>query len=129
MMIEHKHLLVQARFLARGRIPQYYESWMATLIDDLDMKKLTEPKAVASYVKGNRGITCFCMITTSHIVLHTWEDDHPGLLQLDVYSCKDFKIKKVINRIKDLQVDEHTIQYKFLDREYGFVEVEGNEKS
>ena len=123
-MKPHKHLLIQARFLARGRIPQYYESWMSCLISDLGMKQLTNPKAVMSYEKDNKGITCFSMITTSHIVLHTWEDEHPGFLQLDVYSCKDFEIETVIKRIKDLKVDEHTIQYKFLNREYGFREIE-----
>ena len=65
------------------------------------------------------------MITTSHIVLHTWEDTHPGLLQLDVYSCKDFEIEKVVEHLKSLWLDEDTIQYKFLDRENGFLELNG----
>lgn len=124
-MLSHKHLLLQARFLARGRVESYYETWMRILVERIDMEKLTEPVAVRSMVKGNKGITCSCMITTSHIVLHTWEDDHPGLLQLDVYSCKDFIIEDVIDHLKNLWVDEHTIQYKYLDRENGFKELNG----
>ena len=124
-MLVHKHLLLQARFLARGRIESYYEAWMKTLVGSIGMELLTAPKAVRSNMPGNRGITCSAMITTSHIVLHTWEDDHPGLLQLDVYSCKDFEISDVIEKLKDLWVDEHTIQFKFLDRENGFTELNG----
>ena len=96
---------------------------MNILIERIGMEKLTEPKAVRSMDKGNKGITCSCMITTSHIVLHTWEDTHPGLLQLDVYSCKDFNIEEVIDHLKTIWVDEHTIQYKYLDRENGFKEL------
>ena len=124
-MLQHKHLLLQARFLARGRRESYYEAWMSTLVKKIGMKELSAPVAKRSYMKGNQGITCSCMITTSHIVLHTWEDDHPGLLQLDVYSCKDFNIQDIIDKLKDLWVDEHTIQYKFLDRESGFRELNG----
>ena len=124
-MLVHKHLLLQARFSARGRVASYYETWMNILIERIGMEKLTEPKAVRSMDKGNKGITCSCMITTSHIVLHTWEDTHPGLLQLDVYSCKDFNIEEVIDHLKTIWVDEHTIQYKYLDRENGFKELNG----
>ena len=124
-MLIHKHLLLQARFSARGRVERYYETWMDILIERIGMEKLTEPKAIRSMSAGNRGITCSCMITTSHIVLHTWEDTHPGLLQLDIYSCKDFNIKEVTDHLKTLWVDEHTIQFKYLDRENGFKELNG----
>lgn len=126
-MLVHKHLLLQARFLARGRVESYYETWMSILVERIGMEKLTKPKAVRSMYKGNKGITCSCMITTSHIVLHTWEENHPGLLQLDIYSCKDFNIEDVIDHLKNIWVDEHTIQYKYLDRENGFKEL--NEQS
>ena len=124
-MEAHKHLLLQARFSARGRVESYYETWMALLVKKIGMQQLTAPVAVRSHAKGNKGITCSCMITTSHIVLHTWEDTHPGLLQLDVYSCKDFDIQHVVKHLDSLWVDEHSIQYKFLDRENGFTELNG----
>ena len=63
------------------------------------MQELSPPVAVRSHIKGNKGITCSCMITTSHIVLHTWEDTHPGLLQLDVYSL-NFDIQEVVKHLK-----------------------------
>ena len=124
-MEAHKHLLLQARFSARGRVESYYETWMRLLVSKIGMRELSPPAAIRSHVKGNKGITCSCMITTSHIVLHTWEDTHPGLLQLDVYSCKDFEIEKVVEHLKSLWLDEDTVQYKFLDRENGFLELNG----
>lgn len=123
--MEHKHLLLQASFKARHRIEKYYEVWMRNLVKNIKMEELTAPVAKRSYMAGNMGITCSCMITTSHIVLHTWEDKHPGLLQLDVYSCKDFNIQDVIDKLKDLWVCEDTIQYKFLDRKNGFRNLDG----
>ena len=124
-MEAHKQLLLQARFSARGRVESYYETWMRLLVSKIGMRELSPPVAIRSHVKGNKGITCSCMITTSHIVLHTWEDTHPGLLQLDVYSCKDFEIEKVVEHLKSLWLDEDTVQYKFLDRENGFLELNG----
>ena len=35
-MEAHKHLLLQARFSARGRVESYYETWMRLLVKRLE---------------------------------------------------------------------------------------------
>jgi S-adenosylmethionine/arginine decarboxylase-like enzyme len=122
MMLEHKHLMVSADFLRNVPYTQWYETWMSGLIEDLDMTPLVEPKAVRDVTVGNEGITAFSIITTSHIVLHTWENQDPLKLQLDVYSCKSFNVDTVIYRLKDFDV--MNVKYKFLDRENGFVTID-----
>lgn len=120
-MIEHKHLMISANFIRRVYSSSWYETWMTRLIEDLEMTALVEPKAVRDNTVGNEGITAFSIITTSHIVLHTWESEMPYKLQLDVYSCKSFRIKTVLDRLENLNVSN--VKYKFLDRENGFVTI------
>lgn len=121
-MNEHKHLMISADFLRDIFSTSWYETWMSGLIEDLDMTPLVEPKAVRDKTKGNEGITAFSIITTSHIVLHTWETIMPYKLQLDVYSCKGFDINTVIFRLKDFDI--HNVKYKFLNRENGFISID-----
>ena len=120
-MIEHKHLMISANFIRRVYSSSWYETWMTRLIEDLEMTALVAPKAVRDNTIGNEGITAFSIITTSHIVLHTWESEMPHKLQLDVYSCKSFTIKTVLDRLQNLNVSN--VKYKFLDRENGFVTI------
>ena len=89
MILEHKHLLIRAEVdncPSKGELG-YVLTWMNGLIAKIDMKLMQGPNI--SYVDqvGNRGITCMALIETSHIVLHIWDEESPGLFQLDVYSC------------------------------------------
>lgn len=64
------------------------------------MKKLTIPYVVKvnHRLKKESGVSGFVMIYTSHISCHTWP--FKNYLSIDVYSCKDFNEKNVINLIK-----------------------------
>mgnify|MGYP003681527647 FL=1 len=88
------------------------------------MKKLIAPKAKYCDMKGNRGVTCICAIETSHIVFHSWDEETPGKLQLDVYSCALFSIHTVFDRLREFGA--MNILYKFYDRNGGFSLLEEN---
>lgn len=66
----------------------------------INMKKLTIPYVVKvnHRLKKESGISGFVMIYTSHISCHTWP--FKNYLSIDVYSCKNFNEKNVINLIK-----------------------------
>ncbi|MEC7832708.1 MAG: S-adenosylmethionine decarboxylase [Pseudomonadota bacterium] len=118
MNVKHKHLIVRAEVSntpTKGEMYQILE-WMENLIKKINMKLMHAPSI--SYVdqKGNRGITCMALIETSHIVLHIWDENNPGLFQLDIYSCKDIEIDLVIDYFKN-SFNVEKLQYKFLDRE------------
>ena len=71
---------------------------------------------------GNCGPTCVCIIETSHIACHVWNESDPALIQLDVYTCGPFDPHAVIEHI---QVWEPTkVEYKYLDRETSLQEIE-----
>ena len=127
MAVDHKHLLIRAEVdncPMRDNL-EYVLDWMQSLITKIDMKLMQGPNT--SYVdqEGNRGITCMALIETSHIVLHIWDEQKPGLFQLDVYSCKPFDLNIVIKHLKD-SYDITKLQYKFLDRKTDLIMIEEN---
>lgn len=117
-MLEHLHLLVQGtatKLLSESDI----KNFTLDLIQNIDMDILGGPYIYRSDVAGNEGFTIITAITTSHIVIHTWDT---GLVQLDVYSCKKFKILDIVEPLKTLSITD--IKMKFLDRSKGFRNIE-----
>jgi len=124
MTQKHKHLIVRADI---GWCPKEEDlnkvsDWIRSLIKKIDMKLLAGPYTTYVNEKGNKGMTSVAIIETSHIALHIWDETNPGLMQLDVYSCADFKPSDVFNKIDEL-FDTIKMQYKFLDREKELLEV------
>jgi S-adenosylmethionine/arginine decarboxylase-like enzyme len=121
-MLEHLHLLVQGtatKLLSESDI----KNFTLDLIQKIDMNILGGPHIYRSDIEGNEGYTAITAITTSHIVIHTWDT---GLVQLDVYSCKKFDILDIVEPLKTLSITD--IKIKFLDRSNGFrnIETSGN---
>ncbi len=95
------------------------EDWLRTLVENLDMKILIGPFAAYSEMVGNRGLTVGAIIETSHVVLHAWDEEHPYMLQLDVYSCSHVNpavIWKALDEFEPTNID-----YKFLNRKDKFI--------
>lgn len=85
------------------------------------MNVLYGPKSIYCLKEGNAGMTAFAIIDTSHIVLHTWDEETPAVLQLDVYSCSQFEISTVLDAIKKFSPTH--VDYKFLDRTNHFIQA------
>ena len=120
MQLDHKHLVLRAEVINCPAEDSLHEilDWMKTLIKKIDMKLMQGP--AISYVDqpGNRGTTCMALIETSHIVIHIWDEPNQGLIQLDIYSCKEFNLEIVMKHIKEY-FNVLNMQYKFLDRTSG----------
>ena len=117
-MLKHKHLLVRAEVLEPPKDLKSTRLWLKKLIKDIDMKILAGPYAKYCDVKGNRGLTCVTIIETSHIALHSWDENDPALVQLDVYSCKDLDEKIVFDYLYKFQPVR--MSYRYFDRETNF---------
>jgi S-adenosylmethionine/arginine decarboxylase-like enzyme len=65
------------------------------------MKRLIEPQAVYVEAVGNKGMTSCVLIETSHIAWHVWDEESPGLLQFDLYTCGDLVADQVLAIVKD----------------------------
>ena len=88
-MLEHKHILIRATVKKPPVQIDSIKAWIRNLVNDLGMKPLGETVAVYVDKKDNRGLTCLQAIETSHIALHSWDEDSPAIIQLDVYTCSD----------------------------------------
>lgn len=121
-MVQHKHLIIRSEVLEPILDPLVAEDWMKRLIQAIGMKLFRGPISGCTVTEGNHGVTCVAIIETSHIALHIWDDIHPGLVQLDVYSCADFEISSVLLFLGEMNPVK--TEYKFLNRETGLKEIE-----
>ncbi len=120
-MLVHKHLIVRAEVNNPPVDVKATKKWLKKLVKRIGMKILKGPYGVYSEVVGNRGMTVACIIETSHIVMHTWDEDSPGVIQLDVYTCGPLETSAIFDAIGIY--DPVAIEYKYLDREHNLKEI------
>ncbi len=116
----HKHLIIRAE---ANRVPTDEEQlteWLREFIDSINMKILMGPYVKYCKMEGNRGITGIAVIETSHIAIHVWDEPNPALMQIDVYSCAEFDVDEIANKIKS-DFDVVKLDYKYLNRETGLI--------
>ena len=123
-MLKHKHLVVRAEVDKPLVNKNKAIKFLTSLIKKIKMKPMYGPTASYCKMPGNRGITAFAIIETSHIAMHIWDETQPALVQLDVYSCSNFDPKTVFEHIEPMK-PKH-VDYKFLDREEKFIDVLAN---
>ena len=123
-MLEHKHLIVRAEVLSPPSSSQvnYMEGWFRRLIESIGMKILNGPHVTYLDVEGNRGMTGVCIIETSHVAMHVWDENMPGLMQFDVYTCGPLEPKKVFEALSEFNPTK--IEWKYLDREHGLNHID-----
>jgi S-adenosylmethionine/arginine decarboxylase-like enzyme len=119
--LKHKHLLIRAEVQNPPKNEEETISWRRKLIKTIDMNILAGPYSSQVSKKGNKGLSGVAIIDTSHISIHTWDEQQPALIQLDVYSCKEFKKADVIDCLEEFK--PITVEYKYFDRETNFIEV------
>ena len=120
-MLEHKHILIRATVKRPPMQIDTIKAWVRNLVDELGMKPLGETVAVYVDKKGNRGLTCIQAIETSHIALHSWDEDSPPVIQLDVYTCGELDTRIVFDALD--KFDPVKIDFKYLDRENELIQV------
>ena len=118
--MKHKHLIVRAEVLNPPSDENLVSEHVSNLIDRLDMKILMGPYAKYVNMTGNRGLTVATVIETSHVVMHTWDESDPAIIQLDVYTCGDLDPQIVFDWLEQYQPIKK--QFKYLDREFDIVE-------
>lgn len=123
-MLEHKHLIVRAEVLSPPSSSQvnYMEGWFRRLIESIGMKILNGPHVTYLDVEGNRGMTGVCIIETSHVAMHVWDENMPGLMQFDVYTCGPLEPKKVFEALSEFNPIK--VEWKYLDREHGLNHID-----
>ena len=121
-LLVHKHLIVRAESIKPPKDEEQLKEWMKEFVDSINMKIFMGPYVKYCNMEGNRGITAVAIIETSHIAMHIWDEVSPALMQFDVYSCGEFNIEDICNKIKK-DFDIEKIEYKFLNRETGLHDI------
>jgi S-adenosylmethionine/arginine decarboxylase-like enzyme len=126
--IEHKHLIVRAevKYPPGKKDIDFLSHWFQNIIERLGMKLLSGPHIKYVDVVGNKGLTGVCIIETSHIAMHVWEELDPKLIQLDVYTCGSLDPQIVFDFLQSFYPSK--IEYKYLDREHGLNVLENGVK-
>jgi S-adenosylmethionine/arginine decarboxylase-like enzyme len=127
-MIYHKHLLVNAKVSSPMRDEQVAIDFLNDLVKRIDMNIFEGPFArfIAEDAEGNSGLTAIVLIETSHIAFHIWDQVDPGLLQFDLYTCKDLDLDEVMKALNE-GFDIVSMDWVLYDREDGFkIERQGN---
>ena len=120
-ILQHKHIIIRAEVSEPITKRNKAIKFLNRIIKAIGMKAMYGPTATYCKMSGNRGVTAFAIIETSHIALHIWDEVNPALVQLDVYSCSDFEPKKVLDILQELKPTK--VEHKYLDREKGFKEL------
>lgn len=118
MTVEHKQLVM------RTELDWFYGSdsgvlvdqWVYDLVSSMNMNIMKGP--ISHYLDrpGLRGWSAVCLIETSHIALHTWDEGDKVLMQLDVYTCGHLDAKIIGNAIQPFLPSNTS--FIVLDREY-----------
>ena len=122
-MALHNHILLNARVKNPPQDTDQARAWLSNLVKDIDMKIVQGPFASYVDVPGNRGLTAAVMIETSHIAFHVWDDEDPGLLQFDLYTCSTLPVQTVIDSI-DKYMELVSYRYLVYERASAFNVVE-----
>ena len=97
----HKHLIIRADVSKPLVNKNKSIKFLRRLIKAIDMKAMYGPTASYCKMPGNRGVTAFAIIETSHIAMHIWDEPNPALVQLDVYTCAEMDPNSVIDLFKE----------------------------
>ncbi len=96
--------------------PKAVGHFIKELIKELKMQPIGDPMIVKVDAEDGRGLSAVQLITTSTITMHT--DDEQRCVYLDVFACKDFDPKIILNSIIKFLEPEH-LGYKWIYRDAG----------
>jgi S-adenosylmethionine/arginine decarboxylase-like enzyme len=99
----HLHMLVTAftptDVVSRLR-SNVLEEHLRDMVHRIGMQIAIPPRIAYSEKPGNTGYLALVGITTSHVTLHHWDCSDPGVLQYDVFSCREFDPAIVLDCIE-----------------------------
>jgi S-adenosylmethionine/arginine decarboxylase-like enzyme len=114
-MLIHRHLIVRALVANPPRDCVAVDTWLCELCELIGMRLLAGPITARVEDVGNQGVTGVCIISTSHIAVHVWDEPTPAVIQLDVYTCAHLDPQSVIRHLQvfaPAHIDTH-----YLDRD------------
>ena len=122
MSVKHLQQIIIGQVTKPPTDVDVVKQFMRDLVEAIGMKRLIEPQAVYVEAVGNKGMTSCVLIETSHIAWHVWDEESPGLLQFDLYTCGDLIADQVLAIVKDF-FGLTTYSMKVFDRAEELIEL------
>jgi len=125
-LVVHKHLIIRSEVEEPIIDCDTAVDWMKRLIDKIGMTITKNGGPHVDYVEkeGNCGIAGTAIIETSNVGIHIWDREDPPLVQIDVYSCSEFRVSDILPFVHEMIPTK--IWYKFLDRDKGLREIDNS---
>jgi S-adenosylmethionine/arginine decarboxylase-like enzyme len=101
MAVNHLQQIIIGQVTKPPTDVEVVKQFMRDLVESIGMKRLIEPQAIYVEAVGNRGMTSCVLIETSHIAWHVWDEETPGLLQFDLYTCGELVPDQVLDIVKN----------------------------
>jgi len=119
----HKHVLIRSEVTKPIVDREAAIDWMTRLIAKIGMTITEHGGPHCDYVKkeNNEGIAVVALIETSHCAMHIWDKESPPLVQLDVYSCAEFKVWDILEFVYEMKPSK--ITFKLFDRSKGIIKM------
>ena len=118
-MALHNQLLVNGFTDTPPTDELFIKQWMESLVKEINMKIIQGPYTAYVTKEGNRGLTAIVMIETSHIALHVWDEEDPGLIQFDLYTCSTLPVEDVLKNLEN-NLGLKDYQHIVIERADGF---------
>ena len=123
-MLQHNHLILKGAIKKIPTADDLVEIslWIEDFIMGNGMQLASKP--VVSYVEdeGNKGVTACCLLKTSHMAFHIWDEQDPALIQFDFYTCGELDVDKAIEML-NLKFDFDDYKFMVLNRAKNINEV------
>lgn len=103
-----KHYLLNLYGCAFGRLND--EKYLVGLLEDAAIASGATVLKTISHKFNPQGVTAICMLSESHISIHTWPEE--GKAACDIYTCGDAEPKVGCDIIiHQLKSQDHTLSY------------------
>jgi S-adenosylmethionine/arginine decarboxylase-like enzyme len=106
---EHKHVIIRAYVNNPPQDADRLSDWCKEVVAAVGMKVIGGPLVVYGDMPGNAGYTAVTVLDFSHLAIHSWDEVSPGLIEFDLFSCKDFDVNIVLDKLEEFDIVSHSI--------------------
>jgi S-adenosylmethionine/arginine decarboxylase-like enzyme len=101
---EHKHVIIRAYVNKPPQDADRLSDWCKEVVAAVGMKVIAGPLVVYGDMPGNAGYTAVTVLDFSHLAIHCWDEVSPGLIEFDLFSCKDFDPQIVLDMLNEFDI-------------------------
>lgn len=108
---EHRQVIIRASVSRPPNDANRLSEWTKEVIEAVGMKVMHGPHVVYDTSVGNRGFTALAILNFSHVSIHCWDEESPALIEFDLFSCKRFSIKTVLEKLDEFGLVGFNLKY------------------